>query len=153
VGPILYILFRAFIEFDQGDLNFMLKKWFAKHKSTRRCAADVIKILYQENLNVRTFYKFNCSNTPDITKIDGGSYLHIGLSNQLVKLSVVAELPEVLNIDVNIDGCDGGSDAATIIPDPHGGEEEIRYFCYCYYCYSFWFLLALRENKHKYIIR
>jgi len=34
------------------------------------------------------------------------------------------------------------SDAATIIPDPHGGEKEIRYFCYCY---SFWFLLALRE--------
>jgi len=22
--------------------------------------------------------------------------------------------------------CDGDSDAATIIPDPHGGEEEIR---------------------------
>jgi len=31
-----------------------------------------------------------------------GSYLHNGLSKQLVKLSVVAEFSEILSIDVNI---------------------------------------------------
>jgi len=92
------------IESDQGDLNFKLKQWYIKHKPTRSCAIDLIKILNEENLNVRPFYKFKCRNTPDITEIDGGSYLHIGLSKQLVKLSVVAELPEVLSIDVYIDG-------------------------------------------------
>jgi len=52
------------IESDQGDLNFKFKQC-----PTRSCAIDLIKILNEENLKVRPFYKFKCGNTPDITPI------------------------------------------------------------------------------------
>jgi len=52
------------IESDQGDFNFKVNKWFMKHKPTRSCATDLMKILTEENLNANPFYKFKCRNTP-----------------------------------------------------------------------------------------
>lgn len=80
------------IELDQEDTEsvgfniiYKLKKWFLKHKPNRNCVLDLKNILNEEKLNVWPFYKFNCSEKPDIMQVGGGSYMHIGLSKQLKK--------------------------------------------------------------------
>jgi len=37
-------------------------------------------------------------------QINGGSYLHIGLTKQLSKIAVLKDTPDILCIYVNIDG-------------------------------------------------
>lgn len=48
---------RSICKKTQGkNLNAKLKTWFVKHRPSRRCAEDLLKILKEENLDVNQFY-------------------------------------------------------------------------------------------------
>lgn len=53
---------------------------------------------------VTSFYKFQCPIKPEIEKIGDGKYLHIGLGTQIRQIAKELELPEIITIDLNIDG-------------------------------------------------
>lgn len=86
------------------NLNDKLKDWFIKYKPPRKCVEELARILREEKLDVKMFYKFACPIKPQIESICGGSMLHIGIAHQFKKFDKVINLPENVNIDVNVDG-------------------------------------------------
>nr|CAK26781.1 TPA: transposase domain-containing protein [Drosophila pseudoobscura] len=89
---------------NKVSLSEDLKEWFLKHRTTRECAVDLVRVLKRNNLQVAPFHKYTAQKNPDIAKIDGGLYLHIGLKTQLSKLFYILKLEESLCFDINIDG-------------------------------------------------
>jgi len=89
---------------NNNNLNDDLKRWFLKHRPTRDCAIDLVRILKKKNLDVAPFYTYTSPKKAEITKIDGGLYLHIGIQNQIIKLLTSIICNENIIIDINIDG-------------------------------------------------
>lgn len=90
---------------ENESLNEKLRDWYLKHRPSRKCVEDLVKILRSENLNVTSsFFQFKVVVQPEIEEIAGGSYLHIGLAHQLRKIAEAIQIPDHLNIDINIDG-------------------------------------------------
>ncbi|KAI8125589.1 hypothetical protein CVS40_4497 [Lucilia cuprina] len=89
-------------------LSEKLRKWFLEHKPTTECTTDLLKILKSENLKVPTSVqglvgKYTLCNERTTTP---GKYVHIGLINQLCKITCLLEelqLEEVSE-DIGIDG-------------------------------------------------
>lgn len=86
------------------SLNDKLCSWYLKHGLTRQCAQDLQITLNKENLNVSSLLRSTLTTKPIIEQVAGGSYMHIGLTTIIHKLSLVVKLPDSLNIDINIDG-------------------------------------------------
>lgn len=94
-----------FNEEDEESFNDIIKNWAVKHNVSRQCFDDLLKILSNEKINVplssKTLIK---SKACTLRTVSPGSYLHIGLKNQLLKVKSVIENCESICLDINVDG-------------------------------------------------
>ncbi|XP_049316952.1 uncharacterized protein LOC125779722 [Bactrocera dorsalis] len=82
-----------------------LKMWTARHKVTRSCFDDLLKILQSENISVPTSSKGVLRQaTCRLRTVAPGNYLHIGLEKQLRSIAITLSDVDKFEIDVGIDG-------------------------------------------------
>ncbi|XP_054090082.1 uncharacterized protein LOC128922693 [Zeugodacus cucurbitae] len=82
-----------------------LKMWTARHKVTRNCFDDLLKILQSENISVPTSSKGILRQaTCRLRTVAPGNYLHIGLEKQLRSIAITLSDVDKFEIDIGIDG-------------------------------------------------
>lgn len=83
-----------------------LKNWYITTKPSRKCLRVLLKILNSEGLNV-PLSELNLLGKREclmVQNVASGRYCHLGINNQLQKISAVLEHYDELFIDINIDG-------------------------------------------------
>ncbi|KNC23347.1 hypothetical protein FF38_01338 [Lucilia cuprina] len=95
-------------EIPRESLAEKLKQWFIENKPTIECTNSLLKILKSEQLNVPTSVNGLLGKTIKCVErtVSPGTYVHIGLKQQLEKLAKPIESLKLSEIEVDI-GVDG----------------------------------------------
>ncbi|KAI8121707.1 hypothetical protein CVS40_7336 [Lucilia cuprina] len=95
-------------EIPGSNLADKLKSWFIENKPTVECTNQLLKILKSEQLDVPSSVQGLIGKTTKCLErtVSPGTYVHIGLNEQLVKLAnVINDLNlKDIEVDVGIDG-------------------------------------------------